>query len=89
MYSKAVQTSSISTSTSTDDLSDGLDGTGRRRRRSDDQSGRETEDEMRRRILEEIEEERRALEAELKDLKEKEESKGLPGWHPVPADSEL
>jgi dynein intermediate chain len=35
-------------------------------------SGRETEAEMRRRILEEIERERQALEAELREMKEKE-----------------
>ena len=36
-------------------------------------SGRETEEEMRKRILDEIERERKALEAELREMKEKEQ----------------
>ena len=75
-YSKAVQTVSMSTSTSTDDLDgEGEDGA----RKRDGGSGRETEDELRRRILEELEDERKALEAELKDLKKKEEERTVSG----------
>ncbi|KAK8853374.1 hypothetical protein IAR55_004078 [Kwoniella newhampshirensis] len=78
-YSKAIQTStSMSTSTSDIDSdasgSDGeTDGVTRRRKKRMDGggSGRETEDEMRKRILQELEEERKALETELKELKEK------------------
>ncbi|WRT70069.1 uncharacterized protein IL334_007063 [Kwoniella shivajii] len=75
-YSKAIQTS-VTISTSTSDLesdagSEDERGIIRRRRRRDDgESGRETEDDMRTRILEELEEERKSLENELKELKEK------------------
>ncbi|WWC91878.1 uncharacterized protein L201_006827 [Kwoniella dendrophila CBS 6074] len=75
-YSKGIQTS-VTISTSTSDLeSDGESGdengiNRRRKRRVDGESGRETEEEMRKRILEELEEERKALEKELKELKEK------------------
>ncbi|OWZ76718.1 dynein intermediate chain, cytosolic [Cryptococcus neoformans Bt85] len=79
-YSKATQTmTSISTSTDgigyDDAQSEGEDGTGRRRRRKGeaDESGKETEDEMRKRILEEMDEERKALEKELRELREKTE----------------
>ncbi|WWC72175.1 uncharacterized protein I206_106135 [Kwoniella pini CBS 10737] len=75
-YSKAIQTSvTISTSTSDlesdDESSDEMGQRRRRRRRVDGESGKETEEEMRKRILEELEEERKALEKELKELKEK------------------
>ncbi|OCF34212.1 dynein intermediate chain, cytosolic [Kwoniella heveanensis CBS 569] len=73
-YSKAIQTST-SMSTSTSDLeSDGSDnesGTSRRKRTAEGGAGRETEDEMRKRILDEIEEERKAVEKELQELKVK------------------
>ncbi|WVW86335.1 hypothetical protein I302_108379 [Kwoniella bestiolae CBS 10118] len=75
-YSKAIQTS-VTISTSTSDLESDAESedehgvTRRRRRRADGESGRETEEEMRKRILEELEEERKALEKELKELKEK------------------
>ncbi|WWD19801.1 hypothetical protein CI109_104265 [Kwoniella shandongensis] len=74
-YSKAIQTTvSISTPTSDIDCAsdgeDDVDSIPQRRRRGSG-SGRETEDEMRKRILEELEEERKALEKELKELKEK------------------
>jgi dynein intermediate chain len=78
-YSKGIQTSSTSILTSTSDLeSDDDDGNsaGPSRRKTkirDGGNGRETEDEMRKRILEELEVERKALEQELKDLKEKAE----------------
>jgi len=42
-------------------------------------AGRETEDEMRTRILEEMEVERKALELELQELKQRAEVKTLPG----------
>ncbi|WVR09556.1 hypothetical protein IAU60_006625 [Kwoniella sp. DSM 27419] len=75
-YSKAIQTStSMSTSTSDlePDASDTEAGTSRRKsRRDDDASGRETEDEMRKRIIIELDDERKALEAELKELKARE-----------------
>ncbi|KIR98614.1 dynein intermediate chain, cytosolic [Cryptococcus deuterogattii 2001/935-1] len=79
-YSKAIQTMT-STSTSTDDIdydgaqSDGEDDTGRRRRRKGaaDENGKETEDEMRKRILEELDEERKSLEKELRELRTKTE----------------
>ncbi|RXK41479.1 dynein intermediate chain, cytosolic [Tremella mesenterica] len=66
-YSKAIQTTGTSTSTSTSDLDSDDDDPSRRR--PDGGSGRETEDEMRKRILLELEEERKALEKELEDLK--------------------
>ncbi|WVQ94862.1 hypothetical protein IAU59_001945 [Kwoniella sp. CBS 9459] len=79
-YSKATQTST-SMSTSTSDLeSDGSDdeaGASRRKRRVEGGIGRETEDEMRKRILEEIEEERKAVEKELQELKVKGEEMRL------------
>lgn len=62
--------------------SDGEDdgaGPSRRRRPRDGGNGRETEDEMRRRILDELETERKALEVELKELKEKTEEARLAG----------
>ncbi|WVF67263.1 hypothetical protein IAT40_002011 [Kwoniella sp. CBS 6097] len=72
-YSRAIQTStSMSTSTSDLDDSEGSDdeaGTSRRKKRAEGGIGRETEDEMRKRILEEIEEERKAVEKELQELK--------------------
>lgn len=85
-YSKAIQTMT-SMSTSTDDAdvddaqSEGEDGTGRRRRRKGeaDESGKETEDEMRKRILEELDEERKALEKELRELREKTEELKIAG----------
>ena len=52
---------------------------GEENRRGGAESGRETEDEMRKRILAELEEERKALENELKELKLKSEKKNLPG----------
>ncbi|KAL1405096.1 hypothetical protein Q8F55_008719 [Vanrija albida] len=67
-YSKAVQTAMVTQSTSTADLSESAE-TNRRRR--DGGSGHETEDEMRTRIIAEIDEERRQIEKELKELKEK------------------
>jgi len=62
-------------STSTSDLeSDDETSAGPSRRRiRDGGNGRETEDDMRKRILEELEVERKALEQELKELKEKAE----------------
>ena len=82
-YSKAVQTSTVSTSTSTDDLDDyGETEEGARKR--DGGSGRETEDEMRRRILEELEDERKALEAELRDMRKKEEERTVSGELEIP-----
>ena len=74
-YSKGIQTSSTSMSTSTSDLEsddENLAGPSRRKIR-DGGNGRETEDEMRKRILDELEVERKALEQELKELKEKAE----------------
>ncbi|OCF77637.1 dynein intermediate chain, cytosolic [Kwoniella mangroviensis CBS 8886] len=81
-YSKAIQTSvTISTSKSDleseDESGDESGTTRRRRRRADGESGRETEEEMRKRILQELEEERKALERELKELKEKGEEMKL------------
>ncbi|KAK4689233.1 dynein cytoplasmic 1 intermediate chain, partial [Tremellales sp. Uapishka_1] len=77
-YSKSIQTST-SMGASTSDIesdasaSDG-EGVGRRRKKGvNGGSGRETEDEMRKRILEELEEERKAVEKELQELKEREE----------------
>lgn len=75
-YSKGIQTSSTSMSTSTSDLeSDDENSAGPSRRKTirDGGNGRETEDDMRKRILEELEVERKALEQELKELKEKSE----------------
>lgn len=74
-YSKGIQTSSTSMSTSTSDLeSDDENSAGPSRRRiRDGGNGRETEDDMRKRILEELEVERKALEQELRELKEKAE----------------
>jgi dynein intermediate chain len=75
-YSKGIQTSSTSMSTSTSDLeSDDENAAGPSRRRTirDGGNGRETEDDMRKRILEELEVERKALEQELRELKEKSE----------------
>lgn len=63
-YSKAVQTTMVSTGTGTDESGDEF---GTRR----NAAGRETEDEMRSRIVAELDEERRVLEKELKELKEK------------------
>lgn len=61
-YSKSVQTASAGTSTEPDpDEGEQVEGS----------SGRETEDEMRARIIAELDEERRVLEKELKELKEK------------------
>jgi len=74
-YSKGIQTSSTSMSTSTSDLeSDDINSAGPSRRKiRDGGNGRETEDEMRKRILDELEVERKALEQELKELKGKAE----------------
>lgn len=67
-------------STSTSDLdSDTEDGFGERVKKSDGGSGRETEGEMRKRIVEELEKERRTLEKELKELKEKREDGKVTG----------
>lgn len=76
-----------STSISTDDIdydggqSDGEDNTGRRRRRKGaaDENGKETEDEMRKRILEELDEERKSLEKELRELRTKTEELKIAG----------
>lgn len=68
-YSKSVQTTMVSAGTSPDPESD--DDFGRRRGGG---SGRETEDELRARIVAELDEERRSLERELKELKEKTDS---------------
>lgn len=83
-YSKAIQTSAVSMGTSTSDIdSDGEDGDdagpSRRRRPRDGGNGRETEDEMRKRILDELEAERKALETELKELKDKSDAARLAG----------
>jgi hypothetical protein len=64
-------------STSTSDIEPDPDDEGERRRAGG--SGRETEDEMRQRILKELEDERKALEQELRELKEKSEVQALPG----------
>jgi len=78
-YSKAIQTStSMSTSTSDLDSEDERD-TVRRWKKSEGGSGRETEEDMRQRILEELEEERRNLERELKELKAKSEEQRITG----------
>lgn len=77
----------ISTSTSTDAIdydgaqSDGEDDTGRRRRRKGaaDENGKETEDELRKRILEELDEERKSLEKELRELRTKTEELKIAG----------
>lgn len=58
-------------------------GPSRRRRPRDGGNGRETEDEMRKRILDELEVERKGLELELKELKEKTEEARLAGQCPV------
>ncbi|CAD6572335.1 MAG: hypothetical protein TREMPRED_000502 [Tremellales sp. Tagirdzhanova-0007] len=69
-YSKAIQTST-SMSTSTSDLeSNDEDDNVRRRMNRESGIGRETEDDMRKRILEELEEERRKLELDLRDVNE-------------------
>jgi dynein intermediate chain len=65
-YSKAVQTTMVSTAAGPDDSS-GDEFSGSRR----NAAGRETEDEMRARIVAELDEERRVLEKELKELKDK------------------
>lgn len=67
-YSKAVQTTMVTQSTSTADLSDSAEAN---RRRRDGGSGHETEDEMRTRIIAELDEERRQVEKDIKELKEK------------------
>jgi dynein intermediate chain len=73
-YSKGTQTTT-STATSTDDPDfEVSDDEGRRRKQVDDGSGRETEDEMRKRILEELEVERKDVERELKELRDKEDA---------------
>jgi len=78
-YSKAIQTStSMSTSTSDLDSEDERD-TVRRWKKGEGGSGRETEEDMRQRILEELEEERRNLERELKELKAKSEEQRVTG----------
>lgn len=78
-YSKAIQTStSMSTSTSDLDSEDERD-TVRRWKKGEGGSGRETEEDMRQRILEELEEERRNLERELKELKAKSEEQRITG----------
>jgi dynein intermediate chain len=69
-------------STSTSDLdTDDEDSAGPSRRRQirDGGNGRETEDEMRKRLLVEMEEEHKALERELKELKEKTDEARLAG----------
>ncbi len=78
-------------STSTSDLdSEDDDDTKRRRKKGEGGSGRETEEDMRKRILYELEEERRALERELKELKEKtEEQKVTGGYYCVSYDALL
>jgi dynein intermediate chain len=62
-------------STSTSDLESDDENTAgpSRRKIRDGGNGRETEDDMRKRILEELEVERKALEQELRELKEKAE----------------
>ena len=76
-YSKATQTSSMSTSTS--DIELDYDEERDNRRKADGGIGRETEDEMRKRILDEMDEERKVLEQELRELKAKVEIRALPG----------
>jgi dynein intermediate chain len=69
-------------STSTSDLeTDDEDGAGpsRPRKIRDGGNGRETEDEMRKRLLTEMEDERKSLERELKELKEKTDEARLAG----------
>jgi dynein intermediate chain len=66
-------------STSTSDIEPDSDEDRGRRKRTDGGSGRETEDEMRKRILDELDEERKVLERELRELKAKVEIKALPG----------
>ena len=87
-YSKAIQTSSVSTATSTDDLG-GLDEDGVPRRAKEGGSGRETEDEMRQRILHELEEERKTLENDLRDLRKKEDQRKVSGELPLPMCAQL
>ena len=77
-YSKAIQTTSVSTSTS--DV-EGDSDDDRAHGRKHGGSGHETEDDMRKRLLEEMEEERKALEEELRELKQKTQVKALPGKH--------
>ncbi|WVQ74361.1 hypothetical protein IAR50_003961 [Cryptococcus sp. DSM 104548] len=72
-YSKGTQTM-VSSYAADVDFDDDDDEERRQKRiLRDGETGRETEDEMRKRILEELEEERKALESELKELKEKSE----------------
>ncbi|TYJ58004.1 hypothetical protein B9479_001363 [Cryptococcus floricola] len=82
-YSKGIQTmvSSFAADVNFDDgdISDTEEERRRKRNLRDGETGRETEDEMRKRILEELEEERKALENELKELKDKSEGLKVPG----------
>lgn len=86
-YSKGIQTSSMSTSTSDieEEVSgDEVVGERRKKKKGGGGQGRETEDEMRKRILEEMEEERKPLEKELTELKSKTEQRSLPGEYIIP-----
>lgn len=74
-YSKATQTTTVSVGTAAESSDDEF---GRRREGG---SGRETEEELRGRIVAELDEERRILEKELKELKEKTDNLQL---QPVP-----
>ena len=82
-YSKAIQTSTSMSASSSDLDSDGGIDARRRKKKGEGGSGRETEEDMRKRILEDLEEERRSVERELKELKEKGEEQRVTGkWTP-------
>jgi len=73
-YSKGTQTM-VSSSTSTDDVdSEASDNEAKLSKKADGGSGRETEEDMRKRILEELEVERKEVEKELRELKEREDT---------------
>ena len=78
-YSKAIQTSTSMSASSSDLDSDGGIDARRRKKKGEGGSGRETEEDMRKRILEDLEEERRSVERELKELKEKGEEQRVTG----------
>ena len=60
-------------------------GPSRPRKPRDGGNDRETEDEMRKRILDELETERKALELEMKELKEKTEEARVAGASLLPS----
>lgn len=71
-YSKGTQTAEVSIGVGSEAALD-ENGLSTDARRLDEGSGRETEDEMRKRILEEMEKEKREVERELGELKERED----------------